>query len=1052
MQENGNPLDAMRYSQNMGLWQAMTRGLGVMVATVVLVLLGRATSEVGPLTAAAIFLATLLMMINSLGYAELAMGSSRPGGAYALVHDGTRSSSLCFLTGWALILSGLGLCGLLAQGAAHHVSLLISGLTGLVIPAGALAMGLLALIVAEASLGGWRGRRRSVTLALVALVAVLLFLAAPRLPEATYVTTSAPPNSAVALLMAAFVGIEIIASHQREIRRRTTNLPRALLLAPALMALLTIGVAAVLGPVPNLTPATPLAPLGEAIGGLPGQVAILGAASLILFLAAARMLRTNVRLLYVMGQDGFWPSRLWQAHSKRGAPVAAILLFGILALPIVWLPASLLSRICGLLYLLVLMAVNWTLAWRPQHTNAGLKLPFHPWIPALTVAIDALIIVPLWGFVPIVCVAGCLVLGSVIFLAYARGHHIEAQEGVTVFRRPAGEHVSERFRILVPIANPDTAATLLRIAGRLAEFSGGEVLALQVVVVPESMPLEAGQRRAKTNRAILEKALAIANVENLPSETMTRAARSISQGILDTAIEESADMILLGWQGPTHSRGTSLGRVVDNVLRDAPCDVLVMRGEHTPLPKKILVPTAGGPHARAAARLAILMMKALQAEVTLAYIQRRPTTSGQMQENRQRIAELVDGLSIKPEPEQKVVVASSVVEGIVQEAQNHDLVLLGVSEESLLDRVVFGTIPLQVAARVPATALVQGHQGITRIWTRRLLRTLRNTLPVLESEEQLEVQLEIGRGAQPGINFFVLIFLSCVMASLGLLLGSPAIVIGAMLVGPLMTPIMAFSVGLITGNLRVIRFSTEAILKGIALVVIISTFIGLLSPIKEVTHEMIATSQPNLLDLAVALVAGMAGAYALARKDVSAALPGVAVAASLTPPLATLGLGLAMGKLQVAGGAFLLFVTNIAAISLAAGIVFLLLGIRPQDGGAESRKRLRQRLVASLLLLAIVAVPLGVIMAGIVQDTAREQVVRDTITHQLAADEGRLVALEIEQQQEQLLIVATIRSSQLLDAETVNRLAETLSNRLEHPVQLEVVTLPVVRSAPTPDQ
>jgi uncharacterized hydrophobic protein (TIGR00271 family) len=566
------------------------------------------------------------------------------------------------------------------------------------------------------------------------------------------------------------------------------------------------------------------------------------------------------------------------------------------------------------------------------------------------------------------------------------------------------------------------------------------------------MPLEAGQRRARIKRTILEKALAIANVENLPSETMTRAARSVSQGILDTAVEEGADMILIGWRGPTRSRNTSLGRVVDDILRDAPCDVLVMRGEHAPLPTKILVATAGGPHARAAARLATLMMKALQAKVTLVHIQRRPTTSRQIEENRQRIAELVDNLSIKPEPEQKVVVASSVVEGIVQEAENHDLILLGVSEESLLDRVVFGTIPLQVAARVPATALVQGYQGITRIWTRHLLRTLRNTLPMLESEEQLEVQLELGRGAQPGINFFVRIFFSCVMAALGLLLGSPAIVIGAMLVGPLMTPIMAFSVGLITGNLRVIRFSTETILKGVALVVIISASIGVLSPLKEVTHEMAATSQPNLLDLAVALVAGMAGAYALARKDVSAALPGVAVAAALTPPLATVGLSLAMGEIRVAGGAFLLFVTNIIAISLAAGIVFLLLGIRPRDGGADTRKRLRQRLAASLLLLAIVAVPLGIIMANIVQDTAREQAVRDTIGRQLATEESRLVTLEIEQQQEQFLIVATIRSSQPFDAETIDRLAEMLSDRLEHPVQLEVVTLSVIRSAPSSDQ
>jgi uncharacterized hydrophobic protein (TIGR00271 family) len=1051
MQDRDSPLGPIRYSQNLSLWQAMTRGLGVMIATIILVLLGTATTEAGPLVPAAILLTTLLVMLNGLGYAELAAGSSRLGGAYALVHVGTGSGSLCYLTGWASVLAGLGLCGLLAQGAGHHLALLASDLLGVAIPAGLLGMALTALVMLETSLGGLHGRRSPFTVPLLILLAVLLLLAAPRLPQAEHITTSPQPNSAIALLMAAFVGIEVITGHQREIHRRTANLPRALLLTPALTALVAIGVAGVMGPIPLLTPQAPLAPLGEAIANIPGRAATLGAGSLILILAMARILRTIVRLLYVMGQDGFWPRWLWQAHSKRGTPIPAILSLGSLIMPIVWVPGGLVGRVCGLLYLLVLMAVNWTLARRPQNQKSSFKLPFHPWVPALAIAVDALVTIPLWGLVPVVCVAGALLVGIIVYLAYARGHHIESQEGVIVFRPPAADHAAERYRILVPIANPDTAATLLRVAGRLAEFNGGEALALQVVVVPETVPLEAGQQRAKMSQAILEKALAIANAESLPLETMTRAARSVGQGILDTAVEEKVDMILLGWQGPTHSRDTSLGRIADTVLRDAPCDVLIMRGEHAPLPKTILVPTAGGPHASAAARLATLMMKALQAKVTLAYIQPQPTTAKQIEEDRHRIAEMVEDLSITPPPTQKVIQAPSVVEGIVQEAQDHDLVLLGVSEESLLDRVVFGSVPLQVAVRVKAAALVQGYQGVTRIWTRRLLQALRNTLPVLGREERLEVQLEIGRGAQPGVNFFVLIFLSCIMASLGLLLNSSAIVIGAMLVGPLMTPIMAFSVGLVTGNLRAIRFSTEAILKGVALVVIISASIGLLSPLKTVTDVMMANSQPNLLDLAVALVSGMAGAYALARKDVSAALPGVAVAAALTPPLATMGLSLAMGNVQVAGGAFLLFVTNIAAISLAAGVVFLLLGIRPRDAGAESRKRLRQRLIASLFLLAVVAVPLGVIMAGIVQDTTQEQAVRETITQHLDADDGQLVALEIEQQQETLLIVATVRSSQVLDEEAVNYLAERLSEHLKRPIHLEVVTLPVVRSIPTRD-
>jgi uncharacterized hydrophobic protein (TIGR00271 family) len=329
------------------------------------------------------------------------------------------------------------------------------------------------------------------------------------------------------------------------------------------------------------------------------------------------------------------------------------------------------------------------------------------------------------------------------------------------------------------------------------------------------------------------------------------------------------------------------------------------------------------------------------------------------------------------------------------------------------------------------------------------MRVLRNTLPILSAEEQLEVQREMGRGARPGIDFFVLIVLSSIIAALGLLLNSPAVVIGAMLVAPMLSPIMALSLGLVLGDLRMIRFSAEAIFKGVAVAIIIAAFIGLLSPIKTITGEMLARGQPTLLDMGVALASGMAGAYAIARKNVSAALPGVAIAAALMPPLTAAGLGISLGDARVAGGAFLLFLTNIAAISLAAGVVFLLLGVHPQSWGAESRRQLRQRLVASFLLLLAIAVPLGIIMAGIVKDAAQKQVTRETITHYLAIEDGQLTSLEIEKREPDLLVVATVRTTQSFSRETADELAKTLSERLHRPVRLEVVALPVIRSSPT---
>lgn len=675
-------------------------------------------------------------------------------------------------------------------------------------------------------------------------------------------------------------------------------------------------------------------------------------------------------------------------------------------------------------------------------------MPFHPWIPALIIAVDILVI-PLWGAVPVACGLGCLAAGGLIYLGYGRRRHAEAQDGVTVFRPPSEELAPAAFRVLVPIANPATAGALIRIAGRLAGARGGDVLALQVTVVPEPVPLDAGRGRAETGRKTLERALAVANAENLPVQTMTRVARSVAQGILDTAAEEETALIVLGWAGPTGSRAPSLGRIADAVLRDAPCDVLVVRGEDSAGLQRILVPTAGGPHALAAARLAATLAQGYDASVTFLCVQVGPASPRQMKECEDRITDTLKGLDLEPSTALKAIQASSVVEGIVQEALHHDVVLLGVSEESLLDRIIFGSIPLQVATRVPNTALVQGYRGLTGLWTRRALRAIRNALPFLGEEEQLELHRELARGAQPGIDFFVFIVLSCIIAAVGLLLDSPAVVIGAMLVGPLMSPVLAFSLGLVMGDLRLIRFATEAVFKGVALVFIMSAFIGLLSPLKSVTGQLLAQSRPTLLDMIVALAAGTAGAYALARRDVSAALPGVAVAATLMPALATVGLGLALRDARVAGGAFLLFLTNIAAISLAGGIVFLLLGVRPQSLHRESRRRLGRRLAGSLLLLLVIAVPLGITMANTARDTARARMIRQVLEQRMT-NEAQLVDLEVERENGALSVVATMRVTEEIDRDAISELATSLSDRLGVPVHLEVIALPVVRSAPSP--
>ena len=1041
----------IRISRELGLWRAVTLSLGVMLILLLYVLTGGIVTAAGAAAPLALLLAALLLLVNVLGYVELAMSAPRPGGAYILVHETRGGTWLSFVTGWTLGLSGLGLCALLAHGFGVQVVTLLHDHLGLNLPVWPWAAGLVLLSAANNALGTRRGRRGTIGVLMIAAILTLTLLAAPQLELDHYVIDVRPDwGPALTLALVAFVGLEITAGLQGEMRRRTHTAPRALLLSPMLTAALgAVIVAVAVGAAghENLGASqASLALLGASVFGGGGRPFILIIGAMALAGAFGRALMMVVRQVYAMSKDGFWPAGLRRIQPRSGTPGLLIILVALLVLPLASLPVGFLGRLAGLLYLLALMAVNLTLLRRQQPESAPFSLPFHPWVPGLTLAIDVLVGLA-WGPTYLTWAGGCLAVGTLIYLLYARSSHIEAQEGVTVFKQARDKCVKECYRILVPIANPATAGTLLRLAGVLARQQEGEVLALQVVTVPEQVPLEEGRHRAEAGRALLERALAQATEEDFAIQTMTRVAHGVAQGVLDTAREEQVDLILLGWRGYTRSMGASMGPVIDAVLRDAPCDVTVAKGREWKQVHKILVPTAGGSHAPIAARLAMLLSEVYGSEVTALYVQLGQATPERMEENRRRIAQTLNGLDFSRPPEQKVVIANSVVEGIVREAEGYDLVLLGASEEGLFDQFIFGSIPQQIAARVPKTAVIaKRYGGATEMWTRKLMRGLFQLFPRLNVEEQLEMREVMTTGARPGVNYFVLITLSCIIATLGLLLNSGAVVIGAMLVAPLMSPILAFSLGMVLGDVRLIRLSIEAVFKGVASAIIIAAFIGVFSPFKNLTGEVMARTQPTLLDLAVALTSGMAGAYALARKDVSAALPGVAIAAALMPPLGVVGLGLSLGNAQVAGGAFLLFITNLASISLAGVLVFMLLGIRPQTWQPGTRQRIRRGLIGGILLLLVIAIPLAVIMKGITRATTERQTIQEELRTQMAAREGELVEFEYRAKRDNLIVVATMRSVRAVDQEAVDATAASLSERLGRPVTLEVVALPVTRS------
>lgn len=194
----------------------------------------------------------------------------------------------------------------------------------------------------------------------------------------------------------------------------------------------------------------------------------------------------------------------------------------------------------------------------------------------------------------------------------------------------------------------------------------------------------------------------------------------------------------------------------------------------------------------------------------------------------------------------------------------------------------------------------------------------------------------------PHDDFFLLAILSILMAVFGLLLNSPAVIIGSMLIAPLLSPILGISLGIVMADTRLIFRSLLTLSKAIAWSIPFAAIATLLfasqaglSP--ELNPEIISRTEPSILYLAVAVVAGMAASFALIKPNLNASLPGVAISVALIPPLAVTGIGLARFDWAMMTDSFILFLINAVSIIFASMVVFSLMNLYVKRSVAEKQ-------------------------------------------------------------------------------------------------------------------
>jgi len=517
---------------------------------------------------------------------------------------------------------------------------------------------------------------------------------------------------------------------------------------------------------------------------------------------------------------------------------------------------------------------------------------------------------------------------------------------------------------MVIVTQAESTTALVRWAARLAIMRGESLTVICCLLGEPILPLEpvSAKHPEGAEEMLWLAAEAISEIQDMEVPLFVMRHPAPARAIIDAIQEREIELLCVGMDF-TLPKDTTINRLGRRLLRFAPCKMFVLDpgNEDGSRYQRLLLPT--GLHLGAfALRTAASLAEKLDCTVTPFEVGSYFGTDSREVAHRSLLSKLKEaGIEVSKWVKPAVTLTGKTWKSVVNKSRDSDLMLAGTTaiREVRKFRV---EEKKQIGPEGPKVAI-----GLVRSWTRErkpsrinmMASHIFSWLPTLEATDRIDLFDRLQVGARWNVDFMMMMCLSTAIASLGLIQNSTAVVIGAMVVAPLMTPLIGAGLALVQGNTIFFRDSIKAMGFGIGAALLISLFLGFLVPMEELTPELLARGAPTIIDLGVAFLSGAAAAYAVARPSLLGALAGVAIAAALVPPLATVGISLAEGAWKVSEGAAILFATNLVAIILGAAFIYHRLGIQ----GSRLRKGLPlwgRRTVLFLSLLAVIlTAPLG---------------------------------------------------------------------------------------------
>ena len=696
----------VRFERTMGLFGATTLGIGALMGAGIYVLIGLAAEKAGPAVWLSYLICGLLSLLSVHVFGELSRRVPTSGGGYAYAYNAL-GSFWGFITGWLLALGSIFACAMYAIGFGYYFSPLVpftlpeSALKGF----GLVIVAVLTLLNCRGTKGGDR-IQKIFTWGNLLVLLTLVILAVPKADmeniQPMFPNGFTGIGEAIAIIYVSFFGYQLIANTAEEIIDPEKTVPRAMLLAMlvSLVFYMAIAITSVLV-VPWEILAQSKAPLVEvAVKDLGSRGWLLIAAGGVLASAAAlnSTLLSQARQIFAMGKNGFLPSLLGRIHAVNRTPLAALGVGGIAtAVALIFGDLTFIVKSANFCFLSSLLPASFALRKLYRTSDSG-DSPgrWRRYLPEASCFANLALLFTL-DWVSMIFGLQLMGVGFLIYFFYARKREVRSRTGMSLVLSERNKSTqTSNFRILIPVANPQTQPALFAISESLLGGQGGELVVLNVVQATEQVDFYSALSHAEDSVDLLDGSAQLRTSDLVKIRPVVRVSRSLPKGIVHAAEEENCNLIVMGYTGEETSASIQL---VEEVLNYSRTDIVLfkLRGEFGP--KRIGVSLGGSGNLNLIVRLAGALADRYGGHITFMNILPENYTAEQKAHSSKILVEAIKQHGAKALYRIEVASSGRPLDFLVERSAEFDLLVVGATKVRFLEKAAVGPFSSQIAMR-----------------------------------------------------------------------------------------------------------------------------------------------------------------------------------------------------------------------------------------------------------------------------------------------------------------------------------------------------------------